>query len=225
MPEAKANEHRSTKGRRLQVRLYFWPSAWLGTMIGCGIFGFVLAEHRYGGEYCLFCAVVGVFIASTLGVPIHLAMAGMGWMTWTSRYRVVLAALAGGLTCAFAICWAFPDADLPFLFGDRVMLLGVGMGTVGGAAGGIFQQVFCEPRSQRRRAEDKSVWQFTLRDLFLRTTILAILLSVSTCCVREFMDSSEQPKWYGEPVPDTVEQPAEESPPESAKAAGDDPLE
>ena len=170
-------------------------------------------------------ALDGFVHAGVLGAPIFAGVAAMGWATWMSRGRVILAGLAGGLTGFFTVWWGFT----PYVFGFMHIIAAVPllilMGMVGGFTGGHLYRTVRASRGQRRVMNDHGIWQFTLRDLFLRFTVLATLLSASTWCVKRLLDPPGQPKKRWVPMPPPVDQPLDpsiEPSPEPTQAAGDD---
>ncbi|NQT39667.1 MAG: hypothetical protein HQ581_19370 [Planctomycetes bacterium] len=192
----------------------------MGTMIAAGIVEFEL--DGFPGTAWGIMLLVGAF-----GLPVNMAVVIIGWTTWTSRYRVALAGLAGGLTCLLPIWSAFfvmhqlPVANL------LVLAIPTGTGILGGVAGAIVYQKGNRSQRQCRRVDDKGVWQFTLRDMFLRMTVLAILLSASAWYVRGLTDFRERlmRRLEEEHGPAPSAGAGIVSPPESTEAGSDDPSE
>ncbi|NQT14302.1 MAG: hypothetical protein HQ582_16215 [Planctomycetes bacterium] len=216
------SEHRSASSQRFRDSLLFWFFAWMGTTIYGGVFGLIVRFAQPVG------ALDGFVHAGFFGAPLFVGVAAMGWAMWISRGRVVLAGLAGGLTGFFTVWWGFPPDAFGFMHIIAALPLIILMGMVGGVTGGRLYQTVSRSRGQRRGMSDRGVWQFTLRDLFLRFTVLAILLSASTWCVKRILNPPDQPKKHWVPTPPSVEQPPDQGiewPAELTEAAGDDPSE
>ncbi|NQT14303.1 MAG: hypothetical protein HQ582_16220 [Planctomycetes bacterium] len=209
-------DSRAARALMFQNNLQFWLFVWMGTAIAGCASGY---EQSYSDPMFAFVR------AAIFGAPIHVAVVVMGWAMWISRHRVVLAGLAGGLT-GFLGTWLFSgESSLLVLLMAPTLPLATGMGALGGALGGIVHQKRSGSRRFRRRVADNGVWQFTLRDLFLRMTVLAILLSASTWCARMLVDSRERAMSHDEPAPVPVEQPPDTGikwSAESTESASDD---
>ncbi len=157
--------------------LPFWFFVWAGTTVAGGAYGFLVGCWGAGLPGGIFCLIVGVVLASILGAFTVAHVAFVTWCFWLSRLRVVLGGLAGGLTgftAALSVSGGASLIDawtwllLPALFGA----LG------GGLAGGRYH-------AREGLAEDflPHRWRFTLRDLFVRLTVLSVFLATDVFVV------------------------------------------
>ncbi len=155
------------EGRFIVAAMLYWGSVWLGTALAGGAFGLLVG--------CLPGLLFGPIIAGFVAVPILVTVGTLAWSLWLSRFRVAVGGLAGGLTGVVA---TVPGVDVwPSSLFFWVYAGGAGLiGTVGGATGAAL---YCRAAKRQRNASDapgREVWQFTLLDLFVRITVLAMLI-------------------------------------------------
>lgn len=162
----------------------FWLVAWLAIALSGSCYGVaVLLELATEGPglgvviFFFIPMIVGFFIAGIFAVPFLLTVAVVTWGLWLSRFRMFAAAIAGGWTGVMAARSVFGDPGWGWGRGpiNPVILAGV-FGAVGCP---LFIYLF-ERRYKRKDKEDAppAPWQFTLRDLFVHFTVLAVLISL-----------------------------------------------
>jgi len=137
----------------------FWFFVWAGTTVAGGVFGFVFGWLS-AGIFGLAFGPIYAGLAGCFGIPTITAVALITWCFWLSRFRVVMGGLAGGLTL---VSMAPPPLGTFALAGL--------LGTLGGGlAGGWYHSRAKSQISQQHR------WRFTLRDLFIRVTVISGVL-------------------------------------------------
>ena len=158
---------------------FLWVFSWLGTVAAGGIFGTLIVG--VGG------LVFGAIFAGVVGVPIHISMATVTWILWLPRFSTIMAGIAGALTgiAATLLIW---DASFPLSL-YAAMGLAALLGGLGGVLGGGLYHAKFACRAQVRRLHAKSRWQFSLRDLLVRVTVLAVLLSGWTWLISAIHDA------------------------------------
>jgi hypothetical protein len=181
--------------------LVFWLFAWLGTAISGSFYGLailivVAATGPMPGVIVAFpfSMFFGFIIAGFFAVPYLSTVAVVTWAFWLSRFRMIAAAVAGGWTgviAARSLFGDFPMRPVSPNF-DPVVMAGV-FGAVGCP---LFIHLIGRRILARRKREEKSrgPWQFTLRDLFVHFTALAVLISLWTWyfTYRESLEKSRQ---------------------------------
>jgi hypothetical protein len=163
----------------LIYELAFWCCAWLGATIAgsfyagyCGVSGSSLAGFFLGFAF-----------AGMTAFPILLTAAVITWALWLSRFRLIMATLAGAII-------GLASAKMPSMnnFSDMTWIFGrVGSSDIVPvffvAVACPLSSFFC-CRKLRPRLEGQSEngqrWQFSLRDLFVHFTILAVFISLWT---------------------------------------------
>jgi hypothetical protein len=188
----------------------FWLLAWLGTIFAGGIFGtfmgisFGMSLGRRADvfEVAIFGLIAGFVIAGAMAIPVHLHVAFFTWAFWLGRFRVAMAILAGALTGFFATGREATLED------PKQLALGVIFPTLLGAMGSGLAAFFYHRRIASRdnklmrvssigefaiiddgvviggnnqsRRRKKARWQFSMRDLFVHFTAVAVLISLWT---------------------------------------------
>ncbi|NLS91227.1 MAG: DUF1559 domain-containing protein [Planctomycetaceae bacterium] len=152
--------------QRTPFQVVFWLATWLGTILAGGVFGVVNA-----GPLGL---PFGFVFAGMFGVPVLAVAATLTWCFWLSRYRVVMATVAGSATGIVSTIIMF--GDVPFDF--HVSLAGI-LGALGGGIGGGLH--WRHTRGVVASAEENEPWQFTMREMFSHVTVFAVLLAVFSC--------------------------------------------
>jgi hypothetical protein len=180
----------------------FWSLAWLGTTFGGGIFGIVFGLFSGSGVERLIGVIVGpvagLLFAGICAIPVHLHFAFFTWAFWLGRFRVTVATLAGGFTgflatggmashqnrwplSLAAACVGAAGSGLAarycqrkFAFWDRkfISISPVGEFTL------LDERTAVGNNKSRRR--EKAPWQFSIRDLFIHFTAIAVLISLWT---------------------------------------------
>lgn len=158
-------------------RLGFWFSVWLGTTIAGGVFGgfiglfalFLAPAPESIGSFFV-CIPIGLAWAGTFGLISIPHIAIINWMFWLNASPRVLAILAGGVTGLFTF---IPPITIPIgMFGAYA----VSKLFISGELGESIR----EAESNRIKGAKPTSKSFTLADLFLRVTVIAILLSFWT---------------------------------------------
>ncbi len=166
--------------RDLSASVSFWWAAYVGTIMAGGVFGALLAMVEGPGA-ALLGLIPGFVFAGMVAIPIHLTVVIMTWALWMSRIRVVSAGIAGGITGVVAT-QLIPDGSM-----DRYVLGAGVIGAMGASAAGAWADRVSRDRT--KTPSGNRVWQFTLRDLFLRVTVIAMLLAAWTWAVRSIHDA------------------------------------
>jgi hypothetical protein len=153
----------------------FWSIAWLGTAIAGGAFGVLVGLCIDGGIEKIAGMILGLFVgfifAGLCAIPIHLHLAFFMWAFWLSRFRLAMAVLAGGLTGVLATKLAFSFYEI------------AAAGAIGAIGSGLLAFKYSRAiafRGQLPEHLKAPVWQFTLRDLFVHFTAVALLISFWT---------------------------------------------
>lgn len=147
-----------------------WLLAWLGTIAAGGVFG--VLEGGVAG------LVVGPILAGLVGIPIYITIAITTCLMWLSRFSVAMAGIAGALSGAAAtmLIW---ESYLPLSLYASIVLASI-LGGLGGALGsGLYRARYLRRREGHGLPTD-SRWRFSLRDLFVRVTIIAGLICAWT---------------------------------------------
>ena len=138
-----------------------------------GVFGFVVA-CRFGGlGDGMLGSFVGAIYASIVGVPTIGAVALVSWCFWLSRFRVAMGVLAGGLTGIVATLSIGPSPP-----GDYWVDLAMA-GFLGTLGGGLAGRLYHSPSKSQalHQISRQQPWRFTLRDLFIRVTVISAVLA------------------------------------------------
>jgi hypothetical protein len=168
-------DNTKTEERITEIKDYttlpFWLRVWGGTTVAGGVFGFLVGCWGDGPAVGGFCLIVGVVLAGMFGGFTIANVAFVTWCFWLSRFRVLMGGLAGGVTGVIAtlsvIGWMSPIDSWTWL-----AVAGV-FGTLGGGlAGGRFHA-----RERLPEVFLQHPWRFTLRDLFIRITVISALLA------------------------------------------------
>ena len=181
-PEPNETPGDGQKAPRLPVGLHFWWSAYLGTATAGGVFGALLLLIGGRPSAMPLGLLFGILFAGAAAIPIHITVAIMTWMLWLSRFRVISAGIAGGTTGVVAAGLLSDD----IFTSPAVFWAGV-LGLTGSAAAGAWTNRIC--RKLPKTDSDNPVWQFTLRDLFWRMTVFAMLVGTWTWAVRSIYDA------------------------------------
>lgn len=139
----------------------FWLSAWLGTVLAEGIWGLWLAGPTGFARGCWFAGIIAI--------PVFAVVAVLTWCLWLSKYRILAAFVAGGATGGVLGGAALSRSWMSFA------IPGVA-GALGGVLGGGLHWLGTSARMPETETK-RNAWQFSMRDLFLRLTVLALLLA------------------------------------------------
>ncbi len=160
----------------------FWLCVWLGTVGAGGLFGALMGiiamfyEGTTTGVIATGLGVIaGLIIAAVFAIPIVPTAAVLVWAFWLYRFRVLIAAIVGGATGLIAVIkLSNPNVsgsprEIPFA------TLACLLGTAGAVLAAMFHGRWTRDRDKSSVGVEKQVWQFTLTDLFVRITVIAIL--------------------------------------------------
>jgi hypothetical protein len=159
----------------------FWIGACLGTTLAGGVFGFFL-----GGIAGYF---VGTILAALYSIPLQFSAAVLSWALWLTRFRIGLAALAGGLTGVSATVLTLPTS----MYGSLATLsayAGVA-GVLGALGAGTFTSwmTFKTYVGRELQAAAKArKWQFSLGSLLTHYTVVCMLLAFWTLAIGKILD-------------------------------------
>jgi hypothetical protein len=166
--------------------LVFWVFAWLGTALSGSVFGAMIMVFELIRKQMLL-GIFGVFIAILIGfvfaaifaIPFVFTIAVATWAFWLTKFRMIAASLAGGVTGVIAAGAVFGGPH-PFWLSaqPQVVLAGI----VGAIGCPLFIYLFGRRTffGDHKPSSPKMPWQFTLRDLFIHFTALAVLMSLWT---------------------------------------------
>jgi 4-amino-4-deoxy-L-arabinose transferase-like glycosyltransferase len=211
----------------------FWLLAWLGTIFAGGIFGTFMGisigmslGRREGiFEIAIFGLFMGLVIAGAVAILVHLHAAFFTWAFWLGRFRVAMAILAGALTGFIATGRGATLED------PKQLALGVILPTLLGAMGSGLAAFFYHRRiasrdnklmrvssvgefaiidegvviggNNKTRRRKRARWQFSIRDLFIHFTAIAVLISLWTTF--STLIRSEQKQDIQPPVVESLE--------------------
>ena len=150
----------------------FWLTVWFGLALVAGAVGL-----WFGG---LLAFLIGYLLVSVTSVPV-LALAGaITWFFWLTRFRVLIATAAGGATGLFTsfllsryLTLSATMAAVLSLPATPVVILGA----IAGLLGGAFHCYWTMSESDEADAEHGTVWQFSIRDMFVRISIIALAMA------------------------------------------------
>jgi hypothetical protein len=161
----------------------FWLVAWLAIALSGSLYGLavlvLLATEGPGLGVLIFFfipLIVGFFIAGVFAVPFLLTVAVTTWGLWLSRFRMLAAAIAGGWTGVMAARSVFGHSG-----GGRWPVDPVALAGIFGAVGCPLLVYLLGRRYfffKRKNDAPPTPWQFTLRELFVHFTVLAVLISL-----------------------------------------------
>jgi hypothetical protein len=161
------------KGPRVQQRqlpvdhrMMCWFYAWVGTMTAGALFGLIAGE------------ILGLFfgslIAGVVGVPVLATFAILTWALWLTRYTIATSAIAGGCTGCIAteIAWG-PIFSIGYV---SSVILATAIGTFVTATFSGFYW-FNAARANEGESCTANAWQYSLRGLFLRFSVVTVLIA------------------------------------------------
>lgn len=153
-----------------------WFVAWVGITVAGGVFG-LIAGSIPG-------LMMGPILAAVCGVPLVITFALLTWALWLSRFLPVSATLAGACTgiVSTACVW-----EQSFLINHVPLVLLAGC--IGGTVSGFVTYAYWRKRERPSHhiGGDAGVgWQYSLRDLFLRFTVVTVLIAVWSLAIAKF---------------------------------------
>jgi len=171
MDNTKAEKH-TNRARERETILLFWLSVWGGMIAAGGVVGFLVACGIAGLVHALHGSFIGMLLASVVGVFTIVNVEIVTWCFWLSRFRIAMGCLAGGLT-GIMILLPIVEGE-PFNASWSWLALAGVLGIGGGLAGYWYHS---RAKALGRQQTRQHRWRFTLRDLFIRVTVIAALLA------------------------------------------------
>lgn len=174
LDNSKADENTSRAGN--QARFPFWFPVWGGTVVAGGLFGFLIACGTDGLDTAPLGFLFGLVYAGFFGALIIANVAFVTWFLWLSRFRVVMGFLAGGLTGVIATLVLASDLS-PTMASALIPTAWAGLlGALGGGLAGGWSHLRAKAQKLYQVAQHNR-WRFTLRESFIRVTVVSALLA------------------------------------------------
>jgi hypothetical protein len=174
-----ADETTPTLNERFWESFSFWLCACLGTVAAGGVFGLVLGIiYSIEGHLMalLLCPPGGILIAGIGSCVLHSHFAILAWAFSLSRYRLLLAGIAGGLVGLIAAAVMYPNPLLAVFVRPEVIPAGL-LGALGSGLAAYRYSKSDASQNVRSTESESPRWQFSVRDLWIRFTILAVVIS------------------------------------------------
>ena len=166
-------EENTTRARERETILLFWLSVWGGMIAAGGVFGFLVACGIAGLVHALHGSFIGMMLVSVVGMFTIVNVEIVTWCFWLSRFRIAMGCLAGGLT---GVIISLPIVEgEPFNASWNWLALSGVLGTLGGGLAGCWYHSRAKALGRQQSRHHR--WRFTLRDLFIRVTVIAALLA------------------------------------------------
>lgn len=180
-PDAPQASIEAVEARRRGTNLMACVLSWFGILGAGGLYGILI-----GGNEPIFGFVAGIVIAAVVSVPVIISIAVLAWAFWLSRFQIALTTLTGACTgIASSTPFTFeiyPNAAIPLI---------LIAGCLGGVGGGLAAFMYWSVHTKRLEIRDDDtlgVWQYSLRDLFLRFTVLTILIAAWAAFLAKMID-------------------------------------
>jgi hypothetical protein len=144
--------------------------SWLGILLAGGIYGIII-----GGNEPIFGFIAGIVIAAMFSLPVIVTIGVIVWAFWLNRFQISIAILVGACTGMGSSALITTSG---FSGSATAMILLAGL--LGGAGGGFVAFLYWsshDRRPQIGRNNGAPAWQYSLRDLFLRFTVLSVLVA------------------------------------------------
>ena len=109
--------------------IFFWFLAWVGTTSAGSLFGLWAVREAMG-------LVGGAILAGAVAVPVLVSFAIATWALCLTRFRVLMAGLAGAATGTLATSFTFDPIIFKFALWPGIIVAGL-LGALGGAWGGL----------------------------------------------------------------------------------------
>src|SRR5262249_26983628 len=142
-----------------------------------GVFGMLLAQIPG--------FLAGSIIAGMYSAPIAITIALLMWAFWLTRYQLAAGILVGVLTGALSTFFLMSG------FGSRGEL--IALPVIAGLLGGLgsWLATFFYRKKRRRLIQPMQAttasWQFSLKDLFIRFTVLSILAAAWSLAISYYV--------------------------------------
>ena len=162
----------------------FWIWTWIGTSLGGAAFGAGLSLFAalYSGDATgfflgpLLGLIVGLMWAGAVGALVIPTFGALAWMFWCQRNPIVLAAIAGAIIGA---------VSLPFLF---ILTAPFGATGAGLIVNRFLKSQMAKPivdaETERLSSTQRPRFQYSIADLFLRMTVVGVLIVVWSFLIR-----------------------------------------
>lgn len=163
----------------------FWGLAWVGTVFSGALFAASEMLFKFRLTEALLPFFVGGILIGICAIPIIITFAIGTWALWLTPFRIYNASLAGGLSCVIAAV-TFLNATHTYLTDGWQLIAFEGL------SGGIGCPLIIYLLGRRwffpsgTSRASKTPWQFTLKELLVHFTVLAVLISVWTCSFSAF---------------------------------------
>lgn len=177
----------------LFYEMIFWCYAWLGIALAGGCFGFFLGFMGSGVQGLAF----GFFFSGIAAFPVLVTVAVATWALWLSRFRLIAAAIAGAMALFASVKFVempgLEFKDFTWIFG-RLNGLEIAAMVSGAGGSSLFGFLFCRGLTPdgKKGVDSPKPWQFSLRDLFVHFTILALLISLWTWLFTSVRDAEKR---------------------------------
>jgi hypothetical protein len=148
---------------------YEWIVAFFATVIAGGIFGVL---------YDFLGIIAGPLIAFGIGIFVIPSVAALTWALLLSRFANIAAAFAGAATGVLSVL--LNRQLLNFVFRDVESSLIVA-GCIGAIVPGVATTYYMHRRRQRHKRHgipETPAFKFSLQSLFLRMTVVAIIVAM-----------------------------------------------
>lgn len=151
----------------------FWVNVWVGIILGGATIGFFVG-FPIG-------SISGAIIFGIISPPFICTSSILSWALWLTRFSLPLAIIAGACSGGF-----FPILASGMLEPSLAVVAAFAGGLFGGLAAYNYSKKYGWP-NRSSNANGKSIWQFSLRDLFLRFTAVSILIAVWTALLAKLL--------------------------------------
>lgn len=160
----------------------FWITSWLSTIFAGGVFGIVVSVPNDAGEIAAG-FIIGTMISAIYAVPVVATFSALTRTLWLSRFAVAMAAKSGA--CTGVLATLMVGNSVGFEKGQMMLAACIG-GAVTGLGTFVYWRRFRLPIDSTPPGRDS--WQFSLQDLFVRFTIVSVLVALWVMAVRVFLD-------------------------------------
>ena len=168
------------RSEHLSVWVVFWCVTWTGTTIAGSLFGGVLGLVGIASDPAapLFGLFYGGIWAGAVGLFVFVHLGAICWAFWWLGRPLTIGSIAGALTGAICGLFFFSLITAP-------------LGAVGAyVAGNLFLKSSMGKKflDTIKTIQDESLgtMKFTMQDLFLRVTVIAVFLAVFNSSIRSF---------------------------------------
>lgn len=165
--------------RSYSIRTYWlaWLVTWFGIVLAGGVFGMFLAAIPG--------FVIGAMVAGIYGAPIALTIALLTWALWLTRYQIVAGTVAGVLSGVLSTLFLMLDSAST----EEMIGLPLIAGCLGGLGSWLTTFFYQKKRGRFFQPTDSTTasWQFSLKDMFVRFTMVSMLAAAWSLAVSYFV--------------------------------------